>query len=131
MDLAAEWGELLRAEAAGYARVALANNDLAGAREKAKEYGTAVASSGSVFQKKLAHEIDGQIALAEKRWDDAVRELSLANQQDPYNLYRLSLAYAGKGDAAKAKDFGNKAQNDNTLTSLNYAFVRRHLRGPG
>ena len=25
MDLAAEWGELLRAEAAGYARVALAN----------------------------------------------------------------------------------------------------------
>ena len=73
----------------------------------------------------------GEIALAEKRWTDAVTELSLANQQDPYNLYRLSLAYAGNGEAAKAKDFAHRAENDNTLTSLNYAFVRQHLRGPG
>jgi tetratricopeptide (TPR) repeat protein len=112
-------------------RVALAKNDLAGAKAQSATLADKVAGSGNVFQKKLAHELAGQIALAEKRWDQAIEELSLANQQDPYNLYRLSLAYAGKGDSVKAKDFATRANADNSLTNLNYAFVRKHLRGPG
>jgi tetratricopeptide (TPR) repeat protein len=109
-------------------RIALAKNDLATARTQSAAFSAQVAGTGSVFQKKLAHELAGQVALADKRWDVAIQELGLANQLDPYNLYRLSMAYAGKGDAAKAKEYSQKAYGDNTLTSLNYAFVRRLMQ---
>ena len=35
----------------------------------------------------------------------------------------------GAGKAAKAKEFAEKARQDNTLNSLNYAFVLRQLHG--
>jgi tetratricopeptide (TPR) repeat protein len=64
------------------------------------------------------------IALSEKDYDKAIAELNQANQQNPQNLYRLSQAYQGKGDSAKAKEFGAKAAAFNSLPQLNYAFVR-------
>ena len=39
-------------------------------------------------------------------------------------LYRTALAYQGKGDTAKAKEFAAKAANANILPLLTYAFVR-------
>ncbi len=109
------------------ARVAFARNDLATAKAQCATFTAKVAASGNVFQKKLAHELAGQIALAGKNYDAAIAELGQANQLDPYNMYRLSLAYAGKGDDAKARDLATRAGNDNTLTNLNLAFVRRLL----
>jgi tetratricopeptide (TPR) repeat protein len=109
-------------------RVALARNDLPTAKAQSAAFSEKVASSGSAFQKKLAHELAGQVALAAKDYDRAIAELSQANPVDPYNVYRLSLAYAGKGDAAKAKELAARAENDNSLASLDHAFVRRHLR---
>jgi hypothetical protein len=113
------------------ARVALAKSEVATAKAKSGEFASAVASSGNPFQKRLAHEIAGQVALAEKRWADAVTELQQANQVDPYNIYRLSLAHAGSGDAAEARRFAEAARNDNGLTSLNHAFVRHRLAKAG
>ena len=75
-------------------------------------------------QVRLAHELAGRIALARNDYDTAVAELTQANPQDPYNLYRLALAYQGKGDAAKAKEFGTKAAEFNSLPQINYAFIR-------
>ncbi len=111
-------------------RVALARNDLKAAKAQSAAFSSKVAGTGSVFQKKLAHELAGQVALAAKNYDAAIAELSQANQVDPYNVYRLSLAYAGKGDAAKAKEVAKQADNDNSLSNLNHAFVRRLLRKP-
>ena len=68
------------------------------------------------------------IALAEKDYDKAVAELGQTGQQNPQNLYRLGLAYQGKGDAAKAKEFCAKAAGFNSLPQLNYAFVRVKAR---
>ncbi len=113
------------------ARVALAKGDLAGAKSKAQEFAAAVATSGNPGQRRLAHEIAGQVALAEKRWSEAVNELKQASQIDPYNIYRLSLAQAGRGDAAEARRLSDAARNDNGLTSLNHAFVRHHLAKAG
>jgi tetratricopeptide (TPR) repeat protein len=110
------------------ARVALAQGDVAGAKAHAERFARETAASGSVFQKRLAHEIAGQIALAERRWDDAIAELGQASQLDPYNRYRLSLAWAGKGDAARAKTLAEDARNDNTLTNLNLAYVRQKAK---
>ena len=109
-------------------KVALARGDVADARAAAALFSAQVADSGSPFQQRLGHEIAGRIALADKRWDAAIAELGQANLLDPWNRYRLSQAYAGKGDAAKARQLADSARNDNTLTNLNLALVRHAMK---
>jgi hypothetical protein len=55
----------------------------------------------------------------------AVAELQQANQQNPYDLYRLCQAYQAKGDATQAKDFCKKAAEFNSLPAIQYAFIRK------
>ncbi len=105
-------------------RVALGKKDLATAKSEAAEFQKLALASHNPFQSKLAHTLNGMVALAEKDWDTAIAELPQGNLQDPYNLYRLSLAYQGKGDKEKAKEFAAKAADFNALPALNAAFVR-------
>ena len=107
------------------AQIALVQGDVAVAKQQSTELSTAVAKSGNPFQVRLSHEIAGRLALAEKRWDAAIAELAQANQLNPFNRYRLSQAYAGKGDSAKAMELPEDARNDNTLLNLNLALVRQ------
>ena len=72
----------------------------------------------------ISHELAGRIALAQKAYDDAIKELEQANQQDPRNLYRLGQAYQAKGDKDQAQKFFAEAAGFNSLPALNYAFVR-------
>ena len=81
-------------------------------------------ASKNPFQIRQAHELAGTIALEEKNYDKAISELQQANQQNPYDLYRLCQAHQGKGDTAKAKEFCTKAAAFNSLPQLNLAFVR-------
>ena len=106
------------------ARVALGKKDYSEAKKEAEAYRTGVADSKNPAQKKFAHELDGEIALAEKDYDKALAELSQSNLQNPYNLYRLALANQGKGDKEKAKELATKAANFNILPNQNYAYVR-------
>lgn len=106
------------------ARVAVAKKDLETAKSEAETFRNGAAAAKNPFQIRNAHELDGIIALAEKDWDKAIAELGQANQQNPQDLYRISLAYKAKGDAAKAKEFAVKAANFNSLPQVNYAFVR-------
>jgi tetratricopeptide (TPR) repeat protein len=104
--------------------VALGKKDFATAKAEAEEFRKGAEASKNPFQLKQTHELAGMIALAEKDFDKTIAELQQANQQNPQNLYRLSQAYQGKGDNAKAKEFGAKAAGFNSLPQLNYAFVR-------
>lgn len=106
------------------AAVAIARNDLATARSAAEEFRAGTAGTQNQFQLYLTHELAGRIALASNQYDSAIAELLQANLQDPYNLYRLALAYKGKGDTAKAKDYAGQAAHWNGLPALNYALVR-------
>ena len=110
------------------AKVALAKGDLAAARQESSALATAVADSGNPFQQRMAHEIAGRVALAEKNWGQAIVELRAANQLNPLNRYYLSQAFAGKGDAGRAKELAESARNDNTLTNLNLALVRHKMK---
>jgi tetratricopeptide (TPR) repeat protein len=105
-------------------RVALGKKDLATAKSEAAEFQKLAEASRNPFQTKLAHTLNGMLALVEKDWDKAIAELQQGNLQDPYNLYRLALAYQGKGDKEKAKEFASKAADFNALPALNAAFVR-------
>jgi tetratricopeptide (TPR) repeat protein len=106
------------------ASVAISAKDLVTAKKDAAIFKTGAEGIKNQAQIWQAHQLLGLIALAEKRYDDAVTELKLANQQNPYTLYRLGLAYQGKKDVQSAREFFAKAAHFNSLPALNYAFVR-------
>ncbi len=106
------------------ATVAVMKGDLKTARSEAAQFQKGAEALKNNFQMRRAHELAGRILLEEKNYDKAISELKQANQLDPYNLYRLSLAYQGKKDTEKAREFCTRAAKDNTLPALNYAFVR-------
>jgi tetratricopeptide (TPR) repeat protein len=105
-------------------RAALRAGDLAAAREHAKAFLSGAIAKNNAGEVRQAHELSGAIALQNKKYDQALEELRQGNQQDPYTLYRIALAYQGKGDQTKAADFFRQAANQHTLPTLNYAFVR-------
>jgi tetratricopeptide (TPR) repeat protein len=109
-------------------RVALRKGDVAGAKTHAAAFTKGTAALGNSFQIQQAHQLVGSIALQEKDFERALAELAQSNQQDPYNLYRVGLAYEGKGDQAKAREMFQKAANINTLPGLNHGFVREKTR---
>jgi tetratricopeptide (TPR) repeat protein len=106
------------------ARVALATGDLAKAAREGDALMRESQANQNSFQIRLGHEVAGSIALAKKDYGGALGHLAEANQQDPYNLYRMGLAYEGKGDQAKAKEMFRLAAEFNQLPTLNSAFVR-------
>jgi tetratricopeptide (TPR) repeat protein len=105
-------------------RVALRAGDVAAAREHAKTFLSGAMSKNNVGEIQLGHELAGSIALQEKRYDQAIEELRQGNQQDPYTVHRIGLAYQGKGEHNKAGEYFKQAANQHTLPTLNYAFVR-------
>jgi tetratricopeptide (TPR) repeat protein len=110
------------------ARVAVATKDLATAKREGDAFMRESQARKSGFQIRLGHEVAGLIALEEKNYAGAVAHLEQANQQDPYNLYRLGLAYEGRGDRAKAKEMLQRAADFNQLPTLNSAFARAKTR---
>jgi tetratricopeptide (TPR) repeat protein len=106
------------------ARVALGKKDLATAKSEAEAFRQGTEAAKRPLQIKQAHQLLGMIALEEKDYAKAVSELQQANQQNPYDLYRLCQAYQGQGDGAHAKEFCGKAANFNSLPAIQYAFVR-------
>jgi tetratricopeptide (TPR) repeat protein len=106
------------------ARAAIVAGDLATAKTEAEEFAKGAAASNNPNQVRLAHEVAGMIALAEKDYDRALAELQQANQQNPQNLYRMCQAYQAIGDGAKAKELCTKTAQFNSLPAVNYAFVR-------
>jgi tetratricopeptide (TPR) repeat protein len=106
------------------ATVAIGKKNLTTAKAEAEEFRKGTEAKNNPAQTRQAHELAGMIALAEKDYDKAIAELQQANQQNPYDLYRTCLAYDGKGDAARAKDYCSKAARFNPLPALNYAFIR-------
>jgi tetratricopeptide (TPR) repeat protein len=104
--------------------LSIGKKDFAAANTHADAYRQGAEVSKNPAQVKLAHELAGRIALAQKNYDKSIAELEQANQQDPRNLYRLGQAYQAKGDTAKAQKFYADAAGFNSLPALNYAFIR-------
>jgi tetratricopeptide (TPR) repeat protein len=105
-------------------RVGVGSHDLAAAQQHATAFLKGATAKKNDGETRLAHQLAGAIALEEKQFGQAIAELNQGNQQDPYTLYRLGLAYQGSGDAGKAADFFRRAASQNTLPTLNHAFVR-------
>jgi tetratricopeptide (TPR) repeat protein len=77
---------------------------------------------------RLAHEARGRIGLFRKDYPSAAAELALASEQNPYNLYRLGVAYREMGKAEDAARYFKAAVQFNGLPQLNYALIRSKAR---
>src|SRR5215468_341490 len=108
--------------------VAIAKKDLSSAKTHAAQFQKGAEATKNSAQLKQAHELAGRIALAEKDYAKAAAELEQANLQNAQNLYRLSQAYHGQGDTARAQDYLKKTVDFNPLPSLPYAFIRTKAR---
>ena len=106
------------------AQVAIAQKDRKIAIQETEKFRKKAEADNNLNQTRLAHELAGRFALSEKKGDLAIKELLQANLQNPYNLYRLALAYQLSGDKVKGKAFCSAASDFNGLPALNYAFIR-------
>jgi tetratricopeptide (TPR) repeat protein len=70
------------------------------------------------------------LALREKKYDEAIKELGQANQQDPYVVYLVALAQQGKGDRTQASQTFKRAAEMYLLPTLNYVFIRAKAKQP-
>jgi uncharacterized protein HemY len=98
------------------------------ARSEATAYAEGAESRKNTFRVRQSHELLGTIALKEKKYDEALTELAKANQQDPQVIYLTAVAWRGKGDEAKAKEYAAKAANANVLPLMTYAFIRTEAK---
>jgi len=104
------------------------DGDFDKARSAAQEYQKQADQLGNENTSRLAHQIKGIIALQEKDYDLAINELNQASQQDPYNLYRLSMAYRGKEDMQNSETYQDKAVHFNLVNSFNFSLVRSMVK---
>ena len=79
------------------------------------------------FEVRQQQELEGLIALEEKRYAAAAQAFGKANQQDPRILYLTAVALKGAGDTARAAAMAAKAAAFNQL-SFNYGYVRAKAR---
>jgi tetratricopeptide (TPR) repeat protein len=110
------------------ARINIERNKLPEAKIKAEELGRQAETKKNRFQIWLYHELLGLIAIKEMNYDEALGEYRRANMQEPYNLYRMGLAYQAKGDLIQAIKYCERVVNHNTLDNLSYSFVRHKAR---
>jgi Flp pilus assembly protein TadD len=103
--------------------VARRQNQFKKAMEKAEEYRRVAVPEKDAFWAFLYQDLIGSLALAQKRFDDAIRELEKGNKRNCYILYRLGEAYAAKGNKSMAKDLFAKVVNFNESDS-GFAFLR-------
>jgi hypothetical protein len=103
-------------------------NDLKSAKEKSGKFTGRVKEINNTFQIWLSHELEGQIALTEKNYKKAEEEFKKGNMQNPYNYYRLALAYDGQNEKELAKKYFSIAADFNSLNNINQSFIRQKAR---
>lgn len=107
----------------GEVELALAKKDVTAAKTLAEKFKQYAESTKSPVDMQSWHNLLGQIALFEKRYDDAITEFDQASKRWPHIYYLMGLAYAGKGDKTKAQESLNTAINFNE-TGFDNAFYR-------
>ena len=107
------------------ANILAKRKEFAAAEAKADEYLKAVTERNNKNLIRVAHQLYGIISLDKKDYDMALQELEKSNLLNPYNLYRMGLAFKHRDNVENAKEYFTKAANFNALNSLNQAFIRQ------
>ncbi len=110
------------------ASLSIRKGNLDEAKILTEEFGEEARAKQNRHQLWSYYELRGRIAFAEKRYLEALGEYRRANLQNPYNLFRMALAYREMGDIAKAREYLRNTVNHNTFNNLDYAFIRHRAK---
>lgn len=111
------------------ARASIAKRDVRTARTEALAYTNGANARHNDARIRQAHELNALVALAEKRFDESLAELAMADQQNPAVWAAKARAYTGLGDSAKARASIEQAMHMNILPTFPYVFTRASLAG--
>lgn len=109
------------------ARTHIAARDLKSARTEAVAYATDAAARHNDVRIRQSHELNALVALADKRFDESLAELAMADQQNPAVWSARARAYAGLGDTARSQESIERATHMNILPTFAYVFSRASL----
>lgn len=105
-------------------RITIKKGDLKAAEAMSKAHLRQTTEAENLNQIRLSHELAGMLALEQKDYAKALEEFQQGNQQNPYNLYHIGLAFQGLKNDQKAEEYFKKATEFHSLLAMNYAFVR-------
>ena len=108
-----------------FGQLAVAEDDLAAAREHQRTFMTWAESTNNPLQVRRGYQLQGLIDYAAGNYRGARDAFLEANLQNPYNLFRIAQTYEAEGDRASARQWYDDAANYNTLNNLGYALIRR------
>lgn len=107
----------------GELELSLAKKDTAAAKAIVAQYKKYADSTKNAVDVQGWHNLLGQIALFEKRYDDALKEFEQSSKRWSHIYYLMGLAYAGKSDKVKAKECFDTAIHFNE-NNFDNAFYR-------
>jgi tetratricopeptide (TPR) repeat protein len=107
-----------------HVRLLIRKGQLSEAKSLLSKYKKGMSERGNVAGERRAAELAAEIALAEKRWDDAVQQLANGTPNNPYDVYLTGYALEQKGNHQSAATKFKETLEANQLLSLNYGFVR-------
>jgi tetratricopeptide (TPR) repeat protein len=93
------------------------------AKDKAEEFRRVAVPEKDAYYALMYQDLIGSLALAEKRYDDAILELEKSYTRNCYILFRMAEAYAAKGNREKAKELLSKVVNYNEA-NWGFAFLK-------
>ncbi len=93
------------------------------ARARTAEYRAAAGTSGTAFEQRRVHMLEGFLAMMNEDYLSSAEHLARASQNNPIVLYWSAKAQRALGNADKARELAARAANRNTL-SPNLPFVR-------
>ncbi|MCF7823214.1 MAG: tetratricopeptide repeat protein [Candidatus Marinimicrobia bacterium] len=105
------------------ARAHAAQGDYRLAKREAEDFSNIATAMKNPGQIRLSHQLNGLIALHEKKYALAIDQFEQSNQLNPQNLYRIGLAYEGLGDSEMARAMFQRARELNILNSMDQAWV--------
>ena len=94
-------------------------------RENLEKYQSSAKNTMNPDEIRNLHELNGLAHILEENYFDTIAELKQANQENPIILYLIGTAYEELGDVKKAQEIYQTVAHFNSITDLNYAFIRK------
>ncbi len=101
-----------------------ANNDLDKANSELEKCKTRIAARNNTDEQMHLNSLLGFFDVKKGNYDEAIKYLSQADKQDPWNWYYTAMAYNKKGDKKESEQLFSKISKCN-VTSINLAVVRK------
>jgi Flp pilus assembly protein TadD len=98
--------------------------DYASAQKQADRITQLLAPDANPRKLEPMHQLEGFIALYQRKYPEAVGHLQQGNPFDPYIKYQLAVAAEGAGDAARAKKLFREVADYN-FNAVGFALVRK------